>query len=197
MAWGTFLSTFGVVFLAELGDKTQIASMTLATRHPWPKVFFGAAGAFLLLNVLAVAVGGLLFRWVPLAWVQLASAALFLWLGVASLRDKDDDDDDQEDADKVRASRGPLLTTFLLILLAELGDKTQIATATLAAQLSSPVMVFLGSTAALWAVTLLGVLVGARLLRVLPKTWLHRAAGLVFLVFGAMAAYRGISSLLG
>lgn len=195
MCWATFLSTFGVVFLAELGDKTQIASMTLAARHPWPKVFFGAAAAFLLLNALAVLVGGALFRWVPMLWVHLASAALFLWLGFSSLREEPEED--EESAPTSGSARGPLLTTFLLILLAELGDKTQIATATLAAQCAYPLSVFLGSTAALWSVTLLGVLLGTRLLKRLPKLWVHRAAGLLFVAFGASALWRGLSPWLG
>ena len=149
-------STFALVFLAELGDKTQLAAMALSARHPWRPVFLGAAAAFALLNLAAVGVGRGLFLVLPPVWIQLASAALFLGFGVALLRGA---------ADAAQAGAGeaggrPLLAAFTLILTAEVGDKTQLATTSLAAQYDDPAGVFLGSTLALWTVCLLGVLVG-------------------------------------
>lgn len=186
---GTLLSTFGLIFLAELGDKTQLAAMALATRFPWRKVFVGAAVAFLFLNLLAVGVGRVLFEVVPLFWIRLASAALFFFFGWATLRAKEEG----PEGDGGNGRRGPVLTAFSMILLAELGDKTQLVTASLAAQRASPVAVFVGSTLALWAVSLLGVLVGTQLLRFLPLRTVHRIAGLLFLVFGAVLAYQAFA----
>jgi putative Ca2+/H+ antiporter (TMEM165/GDT1 family) len=185
----TLLSTFGLIFLAELGDKTQLAAMTLATRFPWKRVFLGAAGAFLLLNLLAVGVGRVLFEVVPAFWIRLASAALFLFFGIATLRAKEE----TEEEVRARAGRGPVLTAFSMILLAELGDKTQLVTASLAAQHASPVAVFLGSTLALWAVSLLGVILGAQIVRLVPARIVKRVAGGLFLVFAAVLAYQAFS----
>ena len=189
MNLAVLFSTFGLIFLAELGDKTQLASMALATRLPWRKVFLGAAAAFLILNGLAVGVGRVLFELVPLFWVRIASAALFLCFGITTLRAKDEDEAEAG----ARGRRGPVLTAFSLILLAELGDKTQLVTASLAAQHASPLAVFVGSTLALWAVTLLGVLAGTQLLRFLPLRTVRRIAGALFLVFGAVLAYQALA----
>lgn len=189
MDLGVLLSTFGLIFVAELGDKTQLAAMALATRFPWRKVFLGAALAFLILNGLAVGVGRVLFELVPLFWIRVASAALFLFFGVATLRAKDEADNEGAGAPR----RGPVLTAFSMILLAELGDKTQLVTATLAAQRASPLAVFAGSTLALWTVSLLGVLAGTQLLRFLPLRTVHRIAGVLFLGFGLALAYQAFA----
>ena len=183
-----FRSTFGLIFLAELGDKTQLAAMALATRHPWKPVFLGAAAAFVLLNLAAVAVGKALFLVVPLHWIQLASAALFLFFGIATLRAARGPENPG-----VAARMGrPVLGAFVLILLAEMGDKTQLATASLAAQHDAPVAVFTGSTLALWAVALLGILAGRRLTRVVPMKVIHRAAGVLFLIFAGVALFQAL-----
>jgi putative Ca2+/H+ antiporter (TMEM165/GDT1 family) len=182
------LSTFGLVFLAELGDKTQLAAMALASRYPWKKLFAGIAAAFVLLNAAAVLIGAVLFQLVPLHWIRLASAALFVCFGIATLRSKGE----EERPTCGRGVHGPTLTAFLMILLAELGDKTQLATATLAAQHATPISVFAGSTLALWLVSLLGLLIGAQLPRFLPATVVQRAAGLLFLLFGVVFLAQGL-----
>lgn len=187
MSTTAFLTTFGLVFVAELGDKTQLAAMALATRHPWHKVFAGVAAAFVVLNAAAVAVGQVLFLYVPLQWIQLASAALFLFFGISTLLSRGDDD-----ARAGAGSTSPILTSFVLILVAELGDKTQLATASLAAQHAAPVAVFAGSSLALWLVSLLGILAGTRLTRYVPMVWVHRAAGALFLVFAAAALHQAL-----
>ena len=189
MNLGILLSTFGLIFLAELGDKTQIAAMTLATRYPWKRVFAGAAAAFFLLNLLAVGVGRVLFELVPSFWIRLASAGLFLFFGIATLLAREE----TEEGAKARAGRGPVLTAFTMILLAELGDKTQLVTASLAAQHGSPLEVFLGSTLALWAVSLLGVLLGVQIIRVVPARIVRRGAGGLFLVFAAVLGYQALA----
>lgn len=183
-----FLSTFGLIFLAELGDKTQLAAMALATRHPWKPVFLGAAAAFVVLNLAAVGVGKLLFLVLPLHWIQFASAALFLFFGVATLWAANGP---EESVPAARVGR-PVLGAFALILLAEMGDKTQLATASLAAQHGAPVAVFTGSTLALWAVALLGILAGRRLTRVVPMKVIHRAAGVLFLIFAGVALFQAL-----
>ncbi len=187
MSAATFFATFGLIFVAELGDKTQLAAVVLAARYPWHRVFAGAAAAFVVLNLAAVAVGQVLFAFVPERWILLASAALFAFFGVSAFLGKADDPGRVN-----RAGGSPVLATFLVMLLAELGDKTQFATASLAAQHQAPLEVFAGSTLALWLVCLLGVAAGAKLMRYLPVGWLHRVAGALFLLFAAGALHRAV-----
>jgi Ca2+/H+ antiporter, TMEM165/GDT1 family len=189
-----FLSTFGVVFLAELGDKTQLAAMALSTKYPWRKIFIGLAGAFALLNLGAVLVGKLLFTLLPVFWIKLASGALFLFFGIATLLARQDDQDEQGEEGKRARSRGPMLTAFIMILLAELGDKTQIVTASLSAQYDSPSAVFLGSTLALWTVSLMGIFLGMQLHRFIPRGYINKGAGCLFLAFGAVILWQAFAA---
>ena len=180
MSFSVFMTTFGIVFLAELGDKTQFTAMALAARYPWKKIFFGIAAAFALLNMGAVLLGKLFFAFLPIFWIKAASALLFLGFGVSSLMKKSDDD--EEEAGKA-GIRGPIMTAFVMILMAELGDKTQLVTASLAAQYDNYYAVFIGSTLALWSVSLLGIFLGAQLSRFVPLKILHKVAGCLFILF--------------
>ena len=177
------LSTFVLLFLAEMGDKTQLVAMTLAHRYRVLPVIVGTFTAFLLLNILAVLVGEALFRYVPQQLVLLAAGSLFLVFAWKSWRDGDDEDEGGSPAD----GRGALLSSFALIFLAELGDKTQLAMVALVAGTGAPWAVFVGGTAALWAVSLIGILLGSTLLRRIPKKWMHRTAAGLFLLFGLLA----------
>lgn len=194
MEFTTFISTFGLIFLAELGDKTQLTAMALALRYPWKRIFIGIAAAFAVLNLAAVAVGRIMFLVLPLSWVTLVSALLFFYFGYSTLRASCGSDDDEQPqptaADAVR-------TAFIMIFMAELGDKTQLVTASQAAQHSTSIggmaTVFTASTLALWAVSLIGIFAGKQLVKYIPVCWIHRTAGFMFLVFGAAMAWRLLS----
>ncbi len=186
---GTSVTAFGIIFLAELGDKTQLTAMTLATRYPWRQVFIGLASAFALLNLAAVAVGGLLFTLLPLFWIKVVSGALFLFFGVTTLRARGFDPAEEEAEERSLTGKGPVVTSFIMTFFAEMGDKTQLVTASLAAQHDSAVAVFAGSTLALWSVSLIGIFAGRQLIRFVPLSTLHRIAGLLFLAFGGVILY--------
>lgn len=191
MELSTFISTFGLIFLAELGDKTQLTAMALALRYPWKRIFIGIAAAFAVLNLAAVLVGKILFLVLPIFWVTLTSALLFLYFGYSTLKNactaEDDDGPPPTAADAVR-------TAFLMIFMAELGDKTQLVTASQAAQhsgsLSGMGTVFVASTLALWLVSLIGIFAGKQLVKYIPVCWIHRTAGFMFLVFGAAMGWK-------
>ena len=180
-----FIAAFGVVFLAEIGDKTQLTAMALATRYPWKRVFVGIAAAFALLNLGAVLVGKALFAFLPLFWVKLASGLLFLFFGIVALRAKE-----EEEAEAEVRGKSPVTTAFVMIFLAELGDKTQLVTASLAAQSRSLAGVFCGSTLALWSVSLLGIFCGKQLGKRFSLAHVHRASGVLFLVFAAVILWQ-------
>ena len=176
-------STFGLVFLAELGDKSQLVCMTLAARHRQAPVLIGAIAAFMLLNALAVAFGVGLAQWIPERALAALVAALFAVFGVMSLRATEEDDGVNV---RERGARGILLATFLMILLAEMGDKTQLAVAALASDLNA-LAVWTGATLALALTSALGVTIGCRLLRALPVHRLHQVSGVIFLVLAGLA----------
>jgi putative Ca2+/H+ antiporter (TMEM165/GDT1 family) len=188
-----FLSTFGLVFLAELGDKTQLTAMALSTKYPWKKIFIGLAIAFALLNLGAVLVGKLLFTILPVFWIKLISGGLFLFFGVTTLFAGNLEEDEEGEGEKKLRLRGPILTAFVMILLAELGDKTQIVTASLAAQHDSLYAVFFGSTLALWVVSLIGIFLGLQLNRVIPRATIHKGAGCLFIAFGVVVLYEAFA----
>lgn len=178
IASGAFL----LVFLAEFGDKSQLVCMTLATRHRPLPVLVGAVFAFAVLNLLAITVGVMAAAWLP-RWIILAVVAtMFLWFGVQSLLAADD----EEDEDASLSLKSVMVSAFLLIFLAELGDKTQLAVAGLGST-QPPLPIWFGATFALMATTLIGVLSGRALMRYISLQWLHRASGVLFIIFGLIA----------
>jgi putative Ca2+/H+ antiporter (TMEM165/GDT1 family) len=183
MDYSALLSTFTLLFLAEMGDKTQIMAMTLAHRYRIAPVIFGTFAAFLLLNLLAVLVGEGVSRLLPREVVLVFAGLLFLFFAYRSLNSADESDDDVSATDH----RHAWIMSFSLIFAAELGDKTQLAMVALAAQTGALWTVFVGGTLALWSVSLLGILVGRTLLRRISAKWVHRAAALLFFAFGLIA----------
>lgn len=157
-----FLLALGVVFLAELGDKSQLLALTLAARRPALQVLLGVGLAALLLQGLSAAVGAALASAVPMGVVQTVAAAGFLLAALLTLRRTDD-------PGPVTAGRAgsTVLLSFGALLLAELGDKTMLATGALAAR-GSPVLTWLGGTTGFVLADALAVAVGMALFRRLP-----------------------------
>lgn len=178
------LSAFSLIALAEIGDKSQLVCMSLAARHRhWP-VILGATIAFIALNALAVVFGVSIAAWVPERVVAGLVAILFAGFGLHALLYQENTDDEQIIE---KPGRGIFFTTLLLILVAEFGDKTQIAVVGLAGNMP-PLPIWLGATAALILTSALGVWAGRTLLQRFPVLWLHRASGVVFLLFAFLAA---------
>jgi putative Ca2+/H+ antiporter (TMEM165/GDT1 family) len=187
---GQWLSAAGTTFLlvafAEIGDKSQLVCMTLAARHRGLPVVIGAVAAFAVLNLLAVLFGAAVAAWLPEWMVTLAVAALFAGFGISALRFTEDADDGEV---KEKPGHGIVATTFLLIFLAEFGDKTQIAVAGLGST-SEPSAVWAGATVALAMTSILGVVAGRKLLNRLPLKWIHRISGVFFLLLAIFALTR-------
>ncbi|OEV02587.1 TMEM165/GDT1 family protein [Streptomyces oceani] len=180
--------TFGVVFLAELPDKTALAGLVLGTRYRASYVFVGVAAAFLVHVALAIAAGSLLSL-LPRQLLDALVGVLFL-AGAAVLcwkKDEEADEDAKSPSDqtfwKVAASG------FSLILVAEFGDLTQIMTANLAASYEDPLSVAVGALLALWAVAGLGILGGRTLMRYVPLKLITRIAAGVMAALGAYSLF--------
>ncbi|MCQ8116736.1 TMEM165/GDT1 family protein [Methylomonas rosea] len=186
-------TSFALIAAAEIGDKSQLVCMTLASKHRPAPVLWGAIAAFALLNTLAVVFGAAIAKWLPEYLVAATVALLFAAFGLHALLNHDEDDDDEEIAEK--SGHGIFFTTFLLITVAEFGDKTQLAVVAFSST-AQPIAVWLGSTLALAFTSALGVLAGRTVLQKIPLSLLHKASGVFFLILSAIAAFKAYESLL-
>ena len=191
------VTAFGVVFLAELPDKTAIASLVLGTKYRPSWVFSGVAAAFALHVVLAVAAGSLLSL-IPERPLQAIVAVLFLLGAVLMLRGHgaESGEEEAEEAPDLGAGAGfgkVAWTAFGVIMVAEFGDLTQIVTANLAARFSDPLAVGIGAVLGLWAVGGLAIIGGRGLLKVLPLHLIVRAAAVVMVVLAGVSLWKAIA----
>jgi putative Ca2+/H+ antiporter (TMEM165/GDT1 family) len=187
--------TFGLIFVAELPDKTMIATIVLSSRYRPLPVWIGAAVAMVVNSAVAVLAGRLLellpHRWVEAVVAALfAAGALYLILGKESAQTEEG----EEKADKVRSSRRVALGAFTVIVVAEIGDLTQILTANLVARFHNPWSVFVGSATALVTVMGVGVIGGRALLRVLPLATIRKVAGVILVGFAIFTAVQAATA---
>lgn len=186
MMFSVLLSTFGIVFVAELPDKTALASLVLATRYKTRYVIVGAWLAFLVQTAVAVGAGRLLHV-LPAKPIHILSGLGFLVFAVLALRRKEEEALHEEVAQVAKEQRfahAPWMTAFLVVFAAEWGDLTQLATAALVAHTGDAVAVAIGAVAALWTVTVLAAVAGSQASRLLPTAALNRASGVLFAVVG-------------
>jgi putative Ca2+/H+ antiporter (TMEM165/GDT1 family) len=177
-----FLSIYAVIFVAELPDKTALASLVLATRHRALPVLLGAAAALTIQSAVAVVAGSLLSL-LPSRAVHIGSGLLFLVSAVVMWRRHEDAAAPDEDGRPTGFGKA-LWMSFSVVFVAEWGDLTQIATAGFAARTGKPVIVFAAATAALWSVSTLAVLVGNRAGRLLDASLTKRIAAVLFGLIG-------------
>lgn len=189
MDFKSFAETFSLVFVAEMGDKTQLLVMALAARHAWGSVLIGAASAFAVLGVIAVAVGQVLFRVVDPLWIKLAAAFLFMVLGLMALFGKEESGGEEKEEPHTRSIA---LGVFGLIFVAELGDKTQLATMGMAASSPSALWVFAGATLALWSVSLISIFFGKKVVAKLPEALVRKGSGVLFIFFALLTAWSAL-----
>ncbi|MCX5179537.1 TMEM165/GDT1 family protein [Streptomyces virginiae] len=182
---------FGVVFLAELPDKTALAGLMLGTRYRASYVFAGVAAAFAVHVALAIAAGSVLTL-LPHRLVQAVVGILFL-LGAAMLLLKKDDGDEEVKPPADQSFWKVSGAGFMLILVAEFGDLTQIMTANLAARYDDPVSVGIGAVLALWAVAGIGILGGRTLMKYVPLRLITKIAAAVMAALAAFSLYEAIT----
>jgi len=182
---------FGVVFLAELPDKTALAGLVLGTRYRASYVFAGVAAAFAVHVVLAVAAGSVLTL-LPQQIVHAVTGALFLG-GAAVLLLKKDEGEEEIRKPENQSFWKVSGAGFMLILVAEFGDLTQIMTANLAARYDDPLSVGIGAVLALWSVAGIGIVGGKALMRRVPLKLITKVAALVMLGLGVWSLYEAIA----
>jgi putative Ca2+/H+ antiporter (TMEM165/GDT1 family) len=195
--WQILLSTFGLVFVAELGDKTQLAVMTQTCkfRRPW-SVFIGGSLALVAVTALGAVGGKLLSTFVPDIVVRAVAALGFIVMGgfiwvEASKRTLDTEDSCALEEDACADKPGKwdwqaFAATFSLLFLAELGDKTQLAVLGVASKQPAAWSVFAGGALALTFVTALGVVGGEQLCQLIPEKLLLKISSAAFIAMGIL-----------
>ena len=186
-------TVFAVIFLSELPDKTALASLLLGSRYRPAWVFAGVAAAFAVHVGLAIAAGSLLTL-LPHRPLEIVVSVLFALGAVLLLRGRHDGGDEYVEVH----GREPgfwrvAWTSFAVILVAEFGDLTQIATATLAARYHDPLSVGIGAVLALWAVAALAIAGGRGLLKVIPLAWITRITAAIMLILAGVSLAAAIS----
>lgn len=182
-----FLASFGLVFLAELGDKSMVLAIAFAARYrPWPVLGGIAIAAFTMLG-LSTLVGAALGAALPERAVAIAGGLIFLGFGIWTL--VDDDDDDDEDAGL--RSTSVLLGVTLAFLIAEFGDKTMLATLALAGT-QPPVPTWIGASLGMTAASGIAIAVATLVGRQLNERVLRLVAAAAFLLFGVLLLVGGI-----
>ena len=178
-----FIASFASIALAELGDKTQLISVGFATKYRLKPVIAGILTATSLLVFAAIVLGKIITEAIPLVYVQLLAAFAFLGFGTWTLISNEEGDE----SDKITEHKNPFWSVFGGFLLAELGDKTQLATIALVAAFDAPVQVWLGATLGMILVNLIGVFVGNRLQHWLNPQIVKYVAAALFITFGLVA----------
>lgn len=168
-----------MIAVAELGDKTQLLTFGLATKYSARVVIAAVACASALLMALAVIFGGLLNRFVPIIYIQTIAGILFIAFGFWTLLEKEAKAEAKE-----QANASPFWLVFTAFILAELGDKTQIATLALTAQYGAPLQVWVGATLAMIAVNTLGALAGKWTKDLVPQKTVKLVGAVIFIIFG-------------
>ncbi|MEE8603010.1 TMEM165/GDT1 family protein [Euzebya tangerina] len=189
------LTAIGVVFLAELGDKTQLVALGLGARNRLGPVLTGVAIGYLVATTLSVAIGAVLGAALPTTAVQIGGGLAFLGFALWTLRGSDDGAA-RDDGEPGAASNGTgaiVLRSAIALFVAELGDKTMFATATLAADARSAVAVWVGASIGILAAGAVGVVIGRVAGRALPERPVRLASAALFAVFGVLLLVQGLS----
>lgn len=175
-----FLQSFFFVFIAEMGDKTQLVALILATRFSAKTVILGVFVATLLVHLFSVFIGELLGVALPDFWIAILAGVAFIGFGFWTLKGDKIDDGHPEQPDQF----GPFLTVAITFFLAELGDKTMLATVTIASQQQSFVPVWIGSTVGMVLADGIAILVGKVAGKNLPKRVIRYVTGTIFITVG-------------
>ena len=186
---GFWLSLF-LIFVAEMGDKTQLVALTLATRFNAWVVLAGVFVATLLVHAFSVLLGDLTGRLLSPGWIELVCGLAFVGFGAWTLRG-----DTAEDGNgRLNRLKSPFMIVAVTFFLAELGDKTMLGTVTLATQ-HSPIQVWLGSTLGMVLSDALAIWVGQALGRHLPERAIKLGAAAIFFGVGIYYTVQGLTQL--
>jgi Ca2+/H+ antiporter, TMEM165/GDT1 family len=186
------LVSFGVIFVAELGDKSQLMALTFATRFSIRPVLIGITIATAIVHLVSVAIGYGLGAALPTGWINLAAAIAFIVFGLWTLRGDTLTEDEQDKVNRV--GKRAIIAVGTAFFLAELGDKTMLATITLATDYGW-FGTWIGSTLGMVAADALAIVVGMALGKRLPGKVIAYGAAALFFLFGIWLGIEAIAEL--
>ena len=184
-----FIGSFLFVFLAEMGDKTQLLSMAFAAKFSAVKVLIAVFLATLLNHALAVGLGHFLACVIPMGIISFLASLSFIIFGLWTIRG-----DKLKAEDKKESRLGPILTVGIAFFLAEMGDKTQLATISLAVEYQNVFSVLMGTTLAMVTADAIGIIIGIVMRKHIPEKAIKWFSAVVFVLFGLSGVYKGLSS---
>lgn len=216
MEYIIILFVFGILFLGELGDKTQLIVFNLSLKHEKSyKVGIGATLGFAAIVTLGVFIGAVITQYIPILIISIISGLVFIIIGILEARDlkklylernqltadqevdiepsKNEENSKGEPRSKLsKIKENPYIAGFLSIFVMELGDKTQILTISLASLYPHPLEVWLGSFFALISLAWMGVLFGAFIAKKVPKFHLKLISVVIFIFIGILILFLSI-----
>ncbi|NEE00366.1 TMEM165/GDT1 family protein [Phytoactinopolyspora halotolerans] len=190
--WAALLVSFGVIFVAELGDKSQLMAMTFAARYKAWQVIVGITVATTVVHLASVVIGFGVGEALPTGWINIVAALAFFGFAAWTLRG--DSLSEGEEQKARRANGSAIMAVGVAFFLAELGDKTMLATVTLATQ-HDWVGVWIGSTVGMVAADALAIVVGRLLSQRLPERIVAVGAAILFALFGIALLIDGLTQL--
>lgn len=179
-----FLVSLGLVFAAEMGDKTQLVALAFATRFRALTVLLGVFAATILVHLLSVFLGETASLFIPIFWIEIVAGASFILFGLWTMRGDKLDENENKDS-----KLGPFMTVATAFFLAELGDKTMLMTITIASQQQYFVAVWLGSTVGMVLADGIAIAVGKLAGRNLPEKVIKYGAAATFFASGLYTIY--------
>ncbi|UCF08980.1 MAG: TMEM165/GDT1 family protein [Thermoplasmata archaeon] len=190
MSWYIPLAvTFTAIFLAELGDKTQLITISLSSKYSHVPVFFGVFLGMGVVTIIGVFIGTVLFEVVEIMYVKILSGLIFIIFGIWTLFSMVKGKEEGEGKDEVAVKteeKSIFSTAFIMTSLAEFGDKTQFAVIALTAQYASPVLVYAGAMMAFALIIGIGVVLGKKIAEKVSSKWIELCSGVLFIVIGVL-----------
>lgn len=184
-----FIKALLLVVVAEMGDKTQLLAMAMASKYKAKQVLAGVFIATVLNHALAITAGSYLSSIIPMDTVKIVAAISFLIFGLWTLRgDKIDEDGKKE------SKFGPIITVTIAFFLAEMGDKTQLMTIAIAAENAQPIFILMGTTVGMLIADGIGILGGVWMYKHIPEIYIKWGAGVIFIIFGTLTLYSAAPS---
>ncbi|MGE4589335.1 MAG: TMEM165/GDT1 family protein [Acidaminococcaceae bacterium] len=185
-----FLVSAGAVVLAEMGDKTQLLAMAFATKYKASKVMLGVFVATIFNHALAVAVGNYITRFQTVeTWIQAIASLSFIFFGLWTIRG------DKLEGEENRVSKyGAVATVAIAFFIAEMGDKTQLATIALATKFpDNPLWLLVGTTTGMMIADGIGIIAGIVMCKRIPERTIKLLSAAAFIFFGFLGIYQVIS----
>ncbi len=190
--FSAFIASFLFIVLAEMGDKSQLLALAFATKYNPYKVLAAIFIATFVNHTLAVFFGQFLTTIVPIDIISFVAALSFIGFGLWTIRG-----DKLEGEDKKESKYGPLATVAIAFFLAEMGDKTQLATISLAVEYRSFTSILMGTTLGMVTADAIGIIVGIVLSKRIPEKKIKWFSAIIFMLFGLIGVYDGLSIWIG